>query len=456
MTEENIQDEDFSLYSSLQALDSDALYELIQHLLRKKPELYQLALEWFKERLESEPETLTEGELISLNDDLLFEYWEDARVIISEFNELGGGPEEDEDEAYESMNKILELAKKIKFSTDAIIEFLDEVFEEYNLKNSGFEDLMMEVSFAVCRTEEEWKYLIKKLEEHPSDWRINLIMRINKNHLRNDSAYLEERLKDLEYGMDYWDLVKFYIDRDDMEKALETAEEGLKAKGRIEELLVYLAEHYAEKRDTSNLERIVNTALAHHEGEKKLLDRLSEYYKSEGDFEKAKNTLFKAFEFTSPDNYYAEYRRMEAFLSETDWKALEPEIFNRVRIKNFNDYLRICLDKGMKETVIEAILNYKVFSRESENSNEYNLDKFAEELLQDYPEKVLEYYWQKARKGIPCGNRSAYSFAARYLQKAKEVYINNLEDEAGWTKRFSDLKAEFKNRRAFIDEVKML
>jgi len=456
MTAEDMQDENFSLYVSLRSLDSDALYELIQYLLSKKPELHQLALEWFKERLESEPGTLTEGELVSLNDDLLFEYWEDAREIISEFNRLGGGPEEEEDEAYEHMNRISELAKEKKLSTDAIIEFLDEVFEEYNINNSGFEDLMMDVSFAVCQAEEEWEYLIKKLEERPSDWRNHLIMSINKNHLRNDSAYLEERLKDLEYGMDYWDLVNFYIDRDDTEKALETAEEGLKAKGRVKQLLEYLAEHYTKRRDTANLERIVNTALAHHEDEKNMLDGLSEYYKSEGDYEKAKSTFLKAFGFTSWDNYYAEYRRMENFLSEADWKALEPEIFNRVRIKNFNNYLRICLDKGMKETVIEAILNYKVFSSESEYSNEYNLDKFAEELLQDYSEKVLEYYWQKARKKIPGGNRTTYSFAAVYLQKAKEIYINILKDEAGWNKRFSDLKFEFKNRRAFIDEVRML
>ena len=44
MTAEDLQDEDFSLYVSLRALDSDALYELIQHLLSKKPELYQFAL----------------------------------------------------------------------------------------------------------------------------------------------------------------------------------------------------------------------------------------------------------------------------------------------------------------------------------------------------------------------------------------------------------------------------
>ena len=34
----------------------------------------------------------------ALNDELLREYWNAAQPIISEFNEYGGGPEDEEDE----------------------------------------------------------------------------------------------------------------------------------------------------------------------------------------------------------------------------------------------------------------------------------------------------------------------------------------------------------------------
>jgi hypothetical protein len=42
------------------------------------------------------------------------------------------------------------------------------------------------------------------------------------------------------------------------------------------------------------------------------------------------------------------------------------------------------------------------------------------------------------------------------LAKVKHIYINLVKDESRWEKRFSDLKAEFKNRPAFLDEVREL
>ncbi len=60
---------------------------------------------------------MEDEDIVSINDDLLLlEYWEDARSIISDFNELGGGPEEDEDEAYGYLEKISEPIKKGRHS----------------------------------------------------------------------------------------------------------------------------------------------------------------------------------------------------------------------------------------------------------------------------------------------------------------------------------------------------
>ncbi|HII79878.1 MAG TPA: hypothetical protein HA261_05685 [Methanosarcina sp.] len=39
----------------------------------------------------------------------------------------------------------------------------------------------------------------------------------------------------------------------------------------------------------------------------------------------------------------------------------------------------------------------------------------------------------------------------RDLEKAKYIYIDILKNEAGWAKRFSDLKSEFKKRPAFLE-----
>lgn len=451
MKENNIQFEKFSLYERLRSLNTSEFYDLVSTLLIKKPELYQLVLEWFKEKQEYTPETMTDNDIVSLNDNLLFEYWEDARSIISEFNELGGGPEDDEEEAFGYLEKISDLIKEGDLSTAAKLEFLDEAFEEYNVNNSGFEDGLMHIFFEICQTKEEWEYLVKKLDEYPSDWRKELIMRIQKEHLQDDAAYLQERMQILSYGMDYWDLVKFYVEKGDLDKALETAEKGiLEGKGWVTDLFEFLWEYFSKKEDTANLERLVQTALSHNTEEKNMLGRSFEYYRSKGDYERAKDALLRSFEFTR-EKYYAEYKKMKEFLKAPDWKFIEPEIFNKIKEKDFYDYLRICLDKGMKETVLESILSLKPPYSRFGSPNENGFDEFADKLTNDFPEKIIEYYWQKAYRNIPGGNRKTYSSAVRDLEKAKSIYIDILKNEAGWAKRFSDLKSEFKKRPAFLE-----
>lgn len=449
-----MQTDDFSINDKLQSLDSSELYELLQILMNKKPELHKLILEWFKAKQNSE-ESVTDEDLVFLNERLLSEHWNDARHIISEFNEYGGGGYEDENEAYDYLHAISELIEEGNISSSAKLEFLDDAFEEYNYGNSGFEDALMDIFFSICETKEEWEYLVKKLDEKPSGWRKKLVMDIQKNCLCNDEAYLEERMKILHYGMDYWDLVTFYINKNKPQKSLEIAEEGiLKGEGRVIELFRFLFDHFAAKKDTENLKRIVKTALERKTEEKAMLDELFEYYNDRQDYENAKESLLQSFDFTRHNSHYAEYKKIKNFLKDQDWKQVEPEIFNKTKEKNIHDYLRICLDKNMEKTVLDVIFNPPVDRWRLIIDNSF--DEFADRLIEKYPEKIIEYYWQKARNNIPGGNRKTYAIAAGYLAKAKYIYIKMSNDESIWEKRFSDLRTEFKNRPAFLDETSML
>ena len=442
--------EGFSLDEELQSLGVEDLYNLVQNLISKNPEVHRLVLEWFKEKAEA---SSVAEEVTTLNDELLMEYWEKAENIISEFNEYGGGPEDEEEEAYHWLNEISELIRKGNISSDAKRGFLDDAFVEYDIENSGFEDELMHIFFDICETEEEWRYLVEKLAKRPSDWRKKLIMNIQKDYLRDERAYLEMRMENLYYGMDYWDLVEFYVNKRNLQKARETAEQGiLKGEGRLTDLFQFLFEHFAEKRDTANIERIVQIALTRKSEEKDMLDRLFEYYKTQGNYEKAKETLQKAYKIMRYGNYYAEYNKMKKFMNDADWKQIEPKLFKDIQEKDICDYLRICLDKNMKEAVLHTILN----PPENQWIMKNEFDEFAAKLEEDFPEKIIEYYWQSAYRNIPGGNRGTYRIAAGYLAKVKHIYVNLLKDESGWKKRFSDLKTEFKNRPAFLDEVRKL
>lgn len=371
----------FSLDDELKSLDAENLYNLVRDLIRKNPEVHRLVLEWFKEKAEA---SRVVEEVVTLNDELLMEYWEKAEYIISEFNEYGGGPEDEEEDAYEWLNKISELIEAGNISLDAKLEFFDCAFVEYDMENSGFEDALMDIFFAMCETKEEWEYLVAKLAKRPSDWRKKLIMRIQKNYLCNETAYLEMRMENLHYGMDYWDLF--------------------------------------------------------------------EYYKTQGNYEKAKEAQLKAYKIMRYGNYYAEYKKLKKFMRDADWKQVEPKIFKDIKEKDICDYLRICLDKNMKEAVLHTILN----PPENQWIMKNEFDEFAAKLEEDFPERIIEYYWQSAYRNIPGGNRNTYRIATGYLAKVKHIYINMLKDESRWEKRFSELKAEFKNRPAFLDEVREL
>ncbi len=299
--EKETQIQDFSLDEKLQALSNKDMYDLVQTLLNKNPQIRKSILEWFMDKSKDMENINRKQVSKALNDELLWEHWYDAKSIISQFNEYGGGPEDEE---------------------------------------------------------EEWQYFVKKLGEEPTKWRKERIMVIQKKYLKDDDAYLKMRKDDLHYGGDYWDLAEFYTGKGELKTAVEIAEEGLlKGDGRLTELFEFLSDHYAKSRDTANLERVVQYAIKKKSDEKEMLNRLFEYYKAENDYENAKRALLKAFEYVKAAGYipevrsYAHYNKMKQFLVEADWKNIEPKIIREVREKDPEDYLRICQDKNMKKEI---------------------------------------------------------------------------------------------------------
>jgi len=446
----------FSLDESLKSLDAESLHKLIWHLQETGPGVRRLILEWLKENPHGREEADLKKDRVHLNDELLMEYWENARAIISEFNEYGGGSDEEESEVWDWLKRISELIKEGGLSTDAKCDFLDFTFEEYDIGNSGFEDDLKDIFFQICEAREEWEYLIEKLSIHPTRWRKKLVMDIQKKHLCDEEAYLETRFSSLHYGGDYWDLVSFYVKRKDKQRALEIAEEGIaKGEGGLTDLFRFLFDHYVQKGDSRNLERIVNIGLTRESDRSYLLDRLFEYYKGQNKYEKAKEYLLRSYDLLRYDGYYSMYKIMNGFLTEDDWKPIEERVLRDSFENDIKSYLRICLDKNMKKTVLDVITG-RLKNRSGLFVLIGTFDEFAEALKKDFPKEIIEYHWKNAYNNIPKGNRKTYRIAVKYLAKVKHIYIRILKDEATWNECLSRLKREFKNRPAFLEEVEEL
>ncbi|MDO8549482.1 MAG: hypothetical protein Q7S39_04925 [Ignavibacteria bacterium] len=446
---------DFSIKDKLESLNPKELISLIMNLALRGEQSRLHMLEWLDENCDTQKKSANSKESNNsqkIHDELLFEYWNNAQDIISDFNQYGGGSDEDEEKACEWLQKITDLIGEDKITPEAKYEFMNVAFIEYDADNSGFEDGLMDLFFELCKEKEEWEYLIKKLNGKPSEWRKKLVMSIYKNYLNDDAKYLDERLKNLHYGMDYWDLVQYYFGKRKKELALETAQKGIEnGDGRLIDLYDYLIKHYSKIQDSNGLEMIVQTAMKRKNDEKYVLDRLFEYYKNH-DYEKAKEKLLQSFKINNHKKYFEEYKRMKTFLSEGDWNKIEPEIINEAQNKSIFDYMNICLDKGMKDTVIKTI------STPPKDQWGYctytDFDTFAEKLEKDYPKEIIDYYYKKAYSRIPNGDRKTYKEAVKYLQKVKSIFLKHLKDADKWTQVLNNLQIEFKNRPAFIDEVK--
>ncbi|MBU4481468.1 SWIM zinc finger family protein, partial [Patescibacteria group bacterium] len=177
-------------------------------------------------------------------------HFDRACEILEEFNQYGGGPEEEEDEAYEELEEIKELFQKQKLNAKLKKEFFDKMFYYYDWDNSGLSDTVMDTIFEIASGDEDWRYIVKKLEVKKQDnnWRKKMIADIYKNHLKDEENYLKLREKNLEYGGDYYDLVDFWHKKGEVEKAVQIAKEGAeKCKNGSGDLLEYLFRHYKKQ-----------------------------------------------------------------------------------------------------------------------------------------------------------------------------------------------------------------
>ena len=130
------------LKEKIQTLEKQQLQDLIYELVNKSEDCRKLILQWL-----GHIELLRKEEVDErINEKLLEEYWWNAEEIISEFNELGG-PVEKEEETYEWLEEISELLKTDSLTSEARQGFIDEAMDEYRKHNSGFDDTLMELFF---------------------------------------------------------------------------------------------------------------------------------------------------------------------------------------------------------------------------------------------------------------------------------------------------------------------
>ena len=440
----------------LEELNKKQFYDLVKYL-RKAYDMDTEILEWMKEKKvnydsnQNEMENSSRYNELVLN--LLMRYWGEARKIISDFNEYGGGYEADEDKAYDLLDNISAILQEEELPQNLKIKLIDEIFQEYNMHNSCFEDALIHLSFEICSTREDWIYLIKKLEERLTNWNKKIIMDIYKNHLDNETGYLDTLKSSLKWGSDYWELASYYIGKRNLKEAIKVCEEGIeKGEGRNREIFDFLIKYYLKNKNIEDFKRVVYKAVDRRCDEEEMLLKLFDYYKANNLYEESREILMESYKYSS--NKYKKYNQIKNNLLPEDWNKYEADILQEMKDQDIEAYLRICIDKDKKDEVIEYIkgsvknkLGYPIM---------INLNEFADKLKKDYPKEVIEYYYRKAFSNIENGDRKTYKVAVKYLEKAKNIYINILKDENRWNMKLLEIKSRYSRKKAFLEEAREL
>ncbi|SCW77055.1 hypothetical protein SAMN02910400_02342 [Lachnospiraceae bacterium C10] len=214
-------------------------------------------------------------------------YWSVAEDIIDDANMYGGTY--NEDDVYDALDKIDELAKKNKISWECRRDIVDSMLEQFYIGNSGFDDTLIDTCEILCQSKEEKLYLADKISESSSDYYRKYAAGIYLKYGK-DETFIELQSKNLEYGSDYIRLADYYKKNKQMDKAISLVEEALKkCNGRLDEVYEWLFKAYKRKKQERKILDLYKTAIKKSRDVSTMTKLMYEYYSE--NYEKKKPYL---------------------------------------------------------------------------------------------------------------------------------------------------------------------
>ena len=86
-------------------------------------------------------------------------HWSKAREIIADFDSYGGGPESDEEDAYDELDKMRQLLENNEVAWAVRKKVLDEMLEFVASDNSGFTDYLVDIAVDMCARTRRRRYI---------------------------------------------------------------------------------------------------------------------------------------------------------------------------------------------------------------------------------------------------------------------------------------------------------
>lgn len=414
--------------------------EIISKISKDNYKAEKIIIDWCKNNNKNYQKKAIEIELEKL--------WKQVRTIISEFNEYGGGPESEEEQACGNLWKIDEIVTEYDISWELRKVILDETLEELNIGNSGFDDILMEVAESLCQNEEENRYLADVLARGRDSYYKGYAATIYKS-IGDDEQFLKTKLNNLRYASDYLEVARFYAEQGNRKQELEYIWKGLeKSSGRLDELVDYIAPIYIKEKNEAELLHLykfimetkwdVNTSA--------MAKQMYQYSGIKGDYESEKKMLLLILDTCERNEIKKWFDICKNKLHEEDWQNNYEDILERVKKKDLKFYLDICMETGRENVVLKYLQDNKCrYDYWSVDCNQY----FSKRLAEKYPNEILAIYWQDVDNLLCISNNKNYEIAAEFLKKIKALMKKN-KRQAEWEEKFSELKEKHKRKRNFM------
>lgn len=424
----------------LNVASRDDLMNIITKLTKCSSKADRVVLDWCKKNNASCKDQAIGMELQKL--------WDDAQEIISEFNQYGGGPDSDEEEAANALWQMDEIIKKQDISWDIRKKILDEMLKEFFVGNSGFDDLLIDVANSFCKTKDEKRYLADALKEGSNSYYRNYSAMIYRE-IGDEKEFLETKLSNLHYGSDYVEVAKYYEAQGECQKARDIIWKGLmESQGRLDELISYIAPIYIKEKREDELRRLYKLVMKTKWDINicAIAKYLYEYAKSCHDDINQKKMLFLLLDTCEKNEVEEWYQVCKQTLSDSEWNHERETILDKVKKKNMKFYLDIRMESGERKIVLEHL------QKQNHGYDYWDMDYdqyFSSRLLNEYPDEILALYWHDINNLLRVSNPKNYRIAVDMLKRVKRSMIE-IGREQEWKRQFHELKERHNRKKNFI------
>ena len=342
-------------------------------------------------------------------------YWSVAEDIIDDANMYGGTY--NEDDAYDALDTIDELAKKNKISWECRRDIVDSMLEQFYIGNSGFDDTLIDTCEILCQSKEEKLYLADKISESSSDYYRKYAAGIYLKYGK-DETFIELQSKNLEYGSDYIRLADYYKKNKQMDKAISLVEEALKkCNGRLDEVYEWLFKEYKRKKQERKILDLYKTAIKKSRDVSTMTKLMYEYYSE--NYEKKKPYLLKMIEVCDGKRAKEWYDECKRILTSADFEKESEQLHEWLKKKNVHDYLQLRIYEGNTEEVLKYLKEHPS-RRDYYFSIDYN-HNLTKQLVSKYPKDIVSIYWKECEGLCVTSNKKNYMEATAILKEIKAI-----------------------------------